>query len=151
MESEEKQMNEATLELCRQLAYTAWAIREDIKEKEKEINQLNEIVSQKERELQGILELANVDEFVATDCRYYLKHELGVRPPQSEDDWLVFKAYMKEKDANAYESFFKMHVTSLKAYVKKEIELAEADGNFDLRIPGLPPFSPYTYVKPRRR
>lgn len=118
-------------------------INAELKLKEKEL-------AKKEAIIKEVLEAVNIESFNGTDCTYSLKEESGERGPLNDEGWAEFKGWMKAKYPDAYESFFKMHLGSLKAFVKKERGLAAEKGE-GLSIPGIPEPQPFKYVKAKAK
>lgn len=118
-------------------------IEANLKLEEKEL-------AKKEAIIKEVLEAVGVDSFNGTECTYALKEESGERGPLSDEGWVEFKGWMKAKYPETYESFFKMHLGSLKAFVKKERALAAEKGE-GLSIPGIPDPQPFTIIKARAK
>ena len=139
------------LERIRTMVDDLWRKRGEIEDVEEEVKKSKAELAERERELHEILVDAGMTQFEGTYCVYKLREDAGVRGPQSDADWLAFKGWIRERYPEAYESFFKMNLTSLKAFVKKEFEGATKRGEFGFVIPGIPNPSPYQYLKPERK
>lgn len=141
----------AELDKVRCLADECWAERQRIKDTEAELERSKKEIAVKEAIIKEALEAAGLTAFAASLCIYEMKEEEGVAGPESDEDWVKFKGWMKEKYPEAYEGFFKMHLGSLKAFVKKEMVIARDKGETDFSIPGIPAPKPFVLLKPKAR
>lgn len=148
---EKKAATKEQLEQLRKLVDECWAEQTAISAAEATLKLRSDALAKKEKVIQEILEAVGMKVISGTNCDYFLKETDGEAGPQSEEDWAAFKGWMKEKYPAAYETFFKMHMGSLKAFVKKERELAAEKGDEAFAIPGIPAPAPYTYIKAKAK
>lgn len=146
-----KEPTKEELKQLRELVDECWQERKEIEAEQEALDARTKAVTKKEAALKEVLEDAGMEIFHGTECIYTIKEEHGERGPESDADWMLFKGWMKEKYPDAYEGFFKMHMTSLKAFVKKERSLAEDKGEEGFSIPGIPEPSPYTVIKAKAK
>lgn len=139
------------LEQLRVLVDECWEEELAIKAEEAKIEQRKQQLSKKQKVVKEVLEDAKLDSFAGTNCVYQLKAEAGIYGPESDEAWLEFKGYIRKNFPPAvYESFFKMHLGSLKSFVKKEFDKLEEKG-LPLVIPGIPEPKPYTVIKAKAK
>lgn len=134
----------------KKLCDECWQEQCDIDAEEAKIAERKRALAGREKLIKDLLEEAGLDTFAASDCVYSIKEEAGIAGPASPEDWEAFKSWMKDRYPDAYEGFFKMHMGSLKAFVKKERDLAIKRGD-DPHIPGIPDPEPYQKLKAERK
>lgn len=143
----DKRQSKEELDKLRALVDECWEESQEIKRAEDELERRRAEVSSKEKTVKEVLEASGLTMFAGTSCVYSLKEEQGIKGPETESDWAEFKAWMLAKYPEAYESFFKMHLGSLKAFVKKEIALEQERGVECPSIPGIPAPEPFVLLK----
>lgn len=148
---EKKAATKEQLEHLRKLVDECWTEQTAIETVEATIKLRKESLTKKEKVIQEILEAVGMKVISGTSCEYFLKETDGESGPQTDEDWAAFKGWMKTTYPKAYEGFFKMHMGSLKAFVKKERELAAERGDEAFSIPGIPAPAPYTYIKSKAK
>lgn len=142
-----KEATKEQLTALRAFVDECWIEQKRISEEEAKIKLAKEALAKREATLKEMLEAAGMKAVSGTDCEYALKEEESEAGPQSEEDWAAFKGWMKAKYPKEYETFFKMHMGSLKAFVKKERAIAKDKGQETFTIPGIPAPSKYSYLK----
>lgn len=156
----DKKTSSEQLQQLRVLIDECWAERKEVDAEEEKIKARMEVVTRKESVIKEILEAAGLDSFPGTECVYSLKEEKGIGGPSNDEEWDRFKGWVKEKYPKAYETFFKMHMTSLKSFVSKEYAIAEKKAEEakargeevpKFSIPGIPEPKPFNLLKPKAK
>lgn len=142
-----KEADAQTLERIKILAEECWRERQAIKEESDRLKERAAVVGKKERNIQELLELAKLESFeVPNIVRYEIKEDAGILGPQDDEALREFKKWYAERNPDGFDSFFKPHAGSLKAFLKKEKMRFDAEDK-PFEIPGIPPPKPYRYIK----
>lgn len=156
----DKKTPKETLEQLRLLIDKCWNERIAVKTETDKLEARLKVVIADEQLIKELLESAGLPSFAGTACVYELKDEINISGPQSDEDWEKFKGWVKEKYPKAYDTFFKMHMGSLKSFVGKELAIAEQKAAEAKErgeevpkfvIPGIPEPKPFTLLKPKKK
>jgi len=93
-------------------------------------------------EIGQMLEALELDKYQAKVGSFTKKLEEGYVLPKDDESRAQFFEYLKEKEM--YDSMITINANTLNSYVKGEVELAEANNDFNFVPPGVVRKDPWT-------
>lgn len=118
-------------ELCDSLAET----REKKARLNAQIKELNEAEERDESKILEMLEAAELDSFDGTKGKVSIVNRFTVRVPQSITDKQALFDYLKKR--KIFFELVSVNSQTLNSFYKKEMEIAQSEGNTEFKIPGV--------------
>lgn len=100
-----------------------------------QLKELNEAEERDETKILEMLEASDLDSFDGTKGKVSIVNRFTVRVPQSIDDKQALFKYLQQR--KIFYELVSVNSMTLNSFYKKEMEIAQSEGNTDFKIPGV--------------
>ena len=148
-EDEAAPPSELTIKELNDICESMYRLKAEIADLEAKASEKNDAYKELEAKVLATLEAHNLSNFDSASGKIIRQGRLSVKQPADPEAKKKFFDYLREK--GIFEEMVSVNSKTLTAYVKKEIENAEAEGKIGFVPPGLETPSRHYYLALRKK
>jgi hypothetical protein len=148
-EIDEKPVEAVTIAELSAACEQMYALKDEMKALEAAVKEKQSAYSDIERRVLATFEAHNLSNFECTSGKVIRSNRVSVKQPASPEAKAAFFEYLRSK--GIFEEMVSVNSKTLAAYVKREIDQAELDGNMGFVPPGLERPTRFEFVALRKK